>query len=120
MKRILVIDDDSRLRHHCAAILRQDGHEVREAADGREGAEFARRDLPDLILCDITMPGMNGHRVLETLRADPATAHLPFVFLTGWNEAADVRMGMNLGADDYLTKPAEPADLLAADRKSVV
>ena len=94
MKRILVID----------------------ARNGREGVERARRDLPDLVLCDITMPEMNGHRVLETLRGEARTAHLPFVFLTGWNELEDVRTGMNLGADDYLTKPVSPDELLTAIR----
>jgi DNA-binding NarL/FixJ family response regulator len=76
--------------------------------------ELARRDRPQLVVCDITMPEMNGHRVLETLRAEPATAHLPFIFLTGWGERDDIRAGMNLGADDYLVKPIEPADLIAA------
>jgi DNA-binding NarL/FixJ family response regulator len=75
---------------------------------------LAGREKPDLVLCDITMPEMNGHRVLEALRADSATAHLPFVFLTGWGEREDLRTGMNLGADDYLVKPVEPAELLAA------
>lgn len=116
MKRILVIDDDARLRQHFAEILRLDGLQVSEARNGREGVELARQELPDLVLCDITMPEMNGHRVLETLRAEPRTAHLPFIFLTGWNEQADVRTGMNLGADDYLTKPVTPDDLLAAVR----
>jgi DNA-binding NarL/FixJ family response regulator len=116
VKRILVIDDDARLRQHFAEILRLDGLQVIEARNGREGVDRARQELPDLVLCDITMPEMNGHRVLETLRAEPRTAHLPFIFLTGWNEPADVRTGMNLGADDYLTKPVTPDDLLAAVR----
>lgn len=116
VKRILVIDDDARLRQHFAEILRLDGHQVIEARNGREGIELARKESPDLVLCDITMPEMNGHRVLETLRASPATAALPFIFLTGWSEQEDVRTGMNLGADDYLTKPVVPDDLLAAVR----
>lgn len=116
VKRILVIEDDAKLRHHFAELLKLDGYEIIEARNGREGVERARRDLPDLVLCDITMPEMNGHRVLETLRAEPRTAHLPFVFLTGWNEVEDVRTGMNLGADDYLTKPVAPDDLFAAVR----
>ncbi|MBI5692779.1 MAG: response regulator transcription factor [Verrucomicrobia bacterium] len=116
MKRILVIEDDARLRQHFAEILRLDGHEVIETRNGREGVERARRDPPDLVLCDITMPEMNGHRVLETLRGEPRTAHLPFIFLTGWNEQEDVRTGMNLGADDYLTKPVAPDELIAAVR----
>ncbi len=116
VKRILVIDDDARLRQHYAELLKLDGYAVTEARNGREGVESARKDVPDLVLCDITMPEMNGHRVLETLRGEPRTAHVPFVFLTGWSEQGDVRTGMNLGADDYLTKPVAPEDLLAAIR----
>lgn len=114
VKRILVIDDEAKLRKQFAALLALEGFAVSEARNGREGIELARRDRPDLVMCDITMPEMNGHRVLETLRAEPATAHVPFIFLTGWGERDDVRAGMNLGADDYLVKPVEPADLVAA------
>jgi DNA-binding NarL/FixJ family response regulator len=116
VKKILVIDDEAKLRRQFAEILRLEGYEVTEARNGREGVEQARRDPPDLVLCDITMPEMNGHRVLETLRAEPRTAHLPFVFLTGWSEREDIRAGMNLGADDYLTKPVVPDELVAAIR----
>jgi DNA-binding NarL/FixJ family response regulator len=116
VKRILVIEDDARLRQQCLEVLRLEGYEVFEARNGREGIERARRELPDLVLCDITMPEMNGHRVLETLRAEPRTAHLPFVFLTGWGEQQDVRTGMNLGADDYLVKPMAPDELADAVR----
>jgi DNA-binding NarL/FixJ family response regulator len=116
VKKILVIDDDAKLRRQCVEVLKLDGFEVAEARNGREGVERARQDLPDLVLCDITMPEMNGHRVLEALRAEPKTAHLPFVFLTGWGEQADIRTGMNLGADDYLVKPMSPDELTAAVR----
>ncbi len=116
MKRILLIDDESKFRDLYGEVLRAEGYEVIEARHGREGVERARRDAPDLIVCDITMPEMNGHRVLEALRGDPRTAHLPFVFLTGWDSPADLRTGMNLGADDYLTKPAPPDELCAAVR----
>jgi DNA-binding NarL/FixJ family response regulator len=114
VKRILLIDDEAKLRKQFAALLALEGFTVVEARNGREGIEVARREQPDLVICDITMPEMNGHRVLETLRSEPATAHLPFVFLTGWGEKDDIRSGMNLGADDYLVKPVEPADLVAA------
>ncbi len=116
MKRILVIDDDAKLRQHYIDLLKLEGYAVTEARNGREGVERARAEVPDLVLCDITMPEMNGHRVLETLRGEPRTAHVPFVFLTGWSEQEDVRTGMNLGADDYLTKPVAPDDLAAAIR----
>ena len=114
VKRILVIDDEAKLRKQFAALLNLEGFTVIEARNGREGVEVARRERPDLVICDITMPEMNGHRVLETLRAEPATKHLPFVFLTGWGERDDVRTGMNLGADDYLVKPVEAGDLISA------
>lgn len=114
VKRILVIEDDARLRSQCVELLKLEGYDVAEAKNGREGVERARHAVPDLIICDITMPEMNGHRVLETLRAEAATANVPFVFLTGWSEQQDVRTGMNLGADDYLTKPVVPDELFAS------
>lgn len=116
MKRILVTDDDAKLRKQFRTLLELEGYEIVEARNGREGVELARRERPDLMICDVTMPEMNGHRVLETLRNEPETAHLPFIFLTGWGEREDLRTGMNLGADDYLVKPIEPADLIAAVR----
>lgn len=116
MKRILVIDDDARLRQQCVELLRLEGYDVVEARNGREGVDLATREVPDLVLCDVTMPEMNGHRVLEQLRGEPRTAHVAFVFLTGWSERNDVRTGMNLGADDYLVKPVVPDELTAAVR----
>lgn len=96
------------------ALLATEGHVTIEARNGREGAALARNERPDLVVCDITMPEMNGHRVLQALREDTATAHVPFIFLTGWGEREDLRTGMNLGADDYLVKPVEPQDFIAA------
>jgi CheY-like chemotaxis protein len=100
VEKILVIDDDAKMRRQVAALLAAEGFATVEARHGREGVELARRESPDLVVCDITMPEMNGHRVLQTLREDPATGHLPFIFLTGWGERDDLRTGMNLGADD--------------------
>lgn len=114
MKRILVIDDETKLRKQFVSLLSLEGYTVIEARNGREGVEIARKEVPDLIVCDITMPEMNGHRVLETLRAEARTAHLPFIFLTGWDEQEDVRAGMNLGADDYLTKPVNPSEFISS------
>jgi DNA-binding NarL/FixJ family response regulator len=114
VEKILVIDDDAKMRRQLAALLASEGYATVEARNGREGVLLAKSAKPDLVLCDITMPEMNGHRVLEAVRADAATAHLPFVFLTGWGEREDLRTGMNLGADDYLVKPIEPAELFTA------
>jgi len=114
VKRILVIDDEAKLRKQFAALLSLEGFTVIEARNGREGVELARKENPDLVVCDITMPEMNGHRVLETLRSEARTAHLPFIFLTGWNEQEDLRTGMNLGADDYLVKPVDPAEFISS------
>ncbi len=114
VEKILVIDDDPKIRKQTCALLQTEGYATIEARNGREGITLARSEKPTLVLCDITMPEMNGHRVVETLRQDPATAHLPFIFLTGWSEKSDQRTGMNLGADDYLVKPVEPLDLLGA------
>jgi DNA-binding NarL/FixJ family response regulator len=112
--KILVIDDDAMMRRQITALLAEEGYATVEARNGREGVTLAAKEKPNLVLCDITMPEMNGHRVLEAVRADGAIAHLPFIFLTGWGEKEDLRTGMNLGADDYLVKPVEPAELLAA------
>jgi DNA-binding NarL/FixJ family response regulator len=114
VEKILVIDDDAMMRRQITALLAAEGYGTAEARNGREGLALAAKEKPALVLCDITMPEMNGHRVLEAVRADPAIAHLPFIFLTGWGEKEDLRTGMNLGADDYLVKPVEPAELLAA------
>jgi DNA-binding NarL/FixJ family response regulator len=114
MKTILIIEDDAGLRENLRDILRLEGFTAWEAADGATGIALAGGHRPDLILCDITMPGADGHAVLAALKQNPATAGIPFVFLTARSEHADVRRGMNLGADDYLGKPVDIDDLLTA------
>src|SRR6187402_1376225 len=116
MTRILLIEDQAPMRRKLSLMLRMEGFEVLAAENGRVGLEVARREKPDLILCDVMMPELDGHGVLENLRADPITATLPFIFLTAKGDKPDVRQGMNLGADDYLTKPVGRVDLLAAIR----
>lgn len=116
MDRILVIDDERRLRETIETILRLEGYEVTSAVDGRRGVQAARDQPPDIIVCDVTMPELDGHGVLRELRADPELADIPFIFLTASDEQADVRAGMNIGADDYLTKPLVKCDLLDAIR----
>src|ERR1039457_4934210 len=114
MKKILVIEDDPAMRANLRDILEMENFSPLLASNGREGIAVAKRELPDLILCDVQMPKQDGHEVLETLRADAVTARIPFIFLTAKGERADVRTGMNLGADDYLVKPVRVVDLLEA------
>lgn len=114
MKRILIIEDDAQTRRNLATILRMEGYDPVLAADGREGIEAARRERPALILCDVMMPELDGHGVIASLREDEATAHIPFIFLTARGERADIRAGMNLGADDYIIKPVTACELIAA------
>lgn len=114
MKKILIIEDEEQTRKNLAIILRMEGHDAVTASDGRLVLEAARREHPDLILCDVMMPPLDGHGVLAALREDPATAAIPFIFLTARGERQDLRTGMNLGADDYLTEPATARELLAA------
>jgi DNA-binding NarL/FixJ family response regulator len=116
MKKILVIEDEPEMRRNLVTMLRLEKFAPLAAEHGRAGLEQARKELPDLILCDVMMPELDGHGVLAALRADPATAGIPFIFLTAKGEKVDIRSGMNLGADDYLTKPVAKADLLAAVR----
>ncbi len=116
MKKILVIEDEPEMRRNLLTILRLERFQPLEAAHGRAGVELARRERPDLILCDVMMPEMDGHEVLAALRQDPNLKATPFIFLTARGEKPDVRTGMNLGADDYLTKPVVKAELLSAIR----
>ena len=116
MARILVIEDETSLREDIAELLGFEGFEVFQAEDGPHGVEMARIQKPDLIVCDIAMPGMTGYDVLEALRADPETMGIPFIFLTAMIERSFVRHGMEMGADDYITKPFTHGELLSAIR----
>ncbi|HYE30351.1 MAG TPA: response regulator transcription factor [Methylomirabilota bacterium] len=116
MPKILVIEDEVKMRRNLLTILQMENFEAIGAENGHEGVEAARRELPDLILCDVMMPGCDGYNVLERIRSDHATADIPLIFLTACGEKQDFRHGMNLGADDYLTKPCPTEDLLAAIR----
>jgi len=105
MKKILVIDDEEWLREMVHMALHQRGFDVVEAENGATGVETARRELPDLILCDVNMEKMDGYHTLANLRNDTATASIPFILMTGLADHAGMRHGMELGADDYLPKP---------------
>src|SRR5437773_4963648 len=114
MKKILVIEDEPEMRRNITALLRYHGYEPVAAENGRQGIETARREKPDLVLCDVMMPELDGHAVLQALQADASLARIPFIFLTAKGEKDDLRSGMNLGADDYRTKPVANADLVRA------
>lgn len=112
-KTILIIDDEESMRLVCRSVLEDAGYSVVEATDGEAGLSAALEQLPDLILCDIEMPRKNGFEVLEMFRARPSTSSIPFIFLTGRSEKSVLRKGMDLGADDFLTKPFTGDQLIA-------
>lgn len=114
MRTILIIEDQPDMRENIATILEMENYAVLTASTGEEGLELARQEKPDLILCDVMMPGLDGHSVLRKLRENRTIAGTPFIFLTAKGEKQDLRAGMNLGADDYLTKPVTATDLLQA------
>lgn len=115
-KKILVIEDEPEMRRNLTTILKLEKFAPLAAENGRVGLELARREKPDLILCDIMMPELDGHAVVQALRTEAQLAAIPFIFLTAKGERLDQRTGMNLGADDYLTKPINKEDLLDAIR----
>lgn len=112
MSKILVIEDEEPVRANLVEMLDAEGFQVIQAANGQMGVRLAREYLPDVILCDIMMPELDGYGVLDALRQDSATAMLPFIFLSARADRSDVRQGMNLGADDYLAKPFTRDELL--------
>jgi DNA-binding NarL/FixJ family response regulator len=114
MSKILLIEDEPTIRDNLVSILEMEDHQALAAENGRKGVELATAHRPELILCDVMMPGLDGYGVLKALRADEATARIPFIFLTARGERADIRAGMNLGADDYLVKPVRVEELLNA------
>ena len=113
---ILVIDDDELICEMISSSLRMEGFETISALDGNEGIEAARKHAPDLIICDVMMPKLDGFATLSAIRQDPRTATTPFIFLTGQTTKSDMRQGMDLGADDFLAKPVMVDELLAAIR----
>lgn len=119
MNRVLIIEDDAIARRQLAQLFRFEQFEVAEAESGEAGIAAALDATPDLIVCDIMMPGTDGFGVLESLRRRRETALTPFIFLTAKAGGKDVRLGMNEGADDYITKPFEPDALLAAARQRI-
>ena len=114
MKRILLIEDDTVLRENTAELLQLLDYEVTTGVNGKIGLKLAKTQLPDLIVCDIMMPELDGYGVLEALSKNEDTKYIPFIFLSAKTERVDVRKGMNLGADDYITKPFTEDELISA------
>ncbi len=113
-KKILLIEDNKEMRENTAEILELATYKVFTAKNGKDGVELAQRELPDLIICDIMMPVLDGYGVLFLLAKNEDTANIPFIFLTAKAERSDLRKGMDMGADDYLTKPFDDIELLNA------
>ena len=120
MARVLVVDDEAPIRLLCRVNLEAEQMEVLEAGDGPSGLEAARKELPDVILLDVMMPGLDGWRVAEELLEDPATSSIPIVFLTARAELRDRARGLDLGGLDYVTKPFNPVDLAPLIRDLIV
>ena len=114
MIKILLIEDNLEVRENTQEILELASYEVLTAENGKIGVEMAKEIVPDLIICDIMMPELDGYGVLELLSKNKATKQIPFIFLSAKTERSDVRKGMNLGADDYITKPFTEDDLISA------
>jgi len=114
VKKILLIEDDLLILETTADFIETAGYEVLRASGGDEGVIQAKVQMPDLILCDILMPGLNGHEVYRILQQDITTADIPFIFLSSLSDKHDIRTGMEMGADDYITKPADPGELLTS------
>ena len=114
MKKILLIEDDIVLRENTAELLELSGYKVETASNRRGGIEVAKKYLPNLIVCDIMMPELDGYGVLESLSKNDSTKYIPFIFLSAKTERQDIRKGMDLGADDYITKPFNEEELISA------
>lgn len=113
-KKVLVIDDNNDIRENTAEILELAGYKTLTAENGKQGVEKALKEKPDIIVCDIMMPELDGYGVLHLLKKNPDAQHIPFIFLTARTERSDQRKGMEMGADDYITKPFEDIELLNA------
>lgn len=114
MKKVLLIEDDAVLRENTAELLELSDYEVMTAPNGKIGVNQAKKSIPDIIICDIMMPELDGYGVLDEMAKNTKTKYIPFIFLSAKTERKDIRKGMNLGADDYITKPFSEEELVSA------
>jgi CheY-like chemotaxis protein len=119
MNKILIIEDELETRDMFVEALIEEGFEAISAKNGRMGIQKIQEDIPDLIICDVTMPELNGYQVLTTLRQDPRTATIPFIFISALSNEAERHEAMRLGASGYLCKPCTVEQLLEAIAKFV-
>jgi CheY-like chemotaxis protein len=112
MPRVLVVDDDPQVLRLLRLNFEMEGYDVVSATNGEEALQHVRGDSPDVVVCDVMMPGIDGLEVVRRLRADPDTVTLPLVVVSAKAQRGDIREGLNLGADAYVTKPFDPAELL--------
>src|SRR5690606_1251808 len=113
IKKILIVDDSATERHVLVTLLESKGYSIVTASNGEEGVAAAKRELPDLILMDVVMPGMNGYQATRTISRDDATKHIPVIMCTSKDQETDKIWGMRQGALDYMVKPVDGAALLA-------
>jgi DNA-binding response OmpR family regulator len=111
-RTVLIVDDDTVILRLLEVNFEMEGFLVRTAVDGQEGLEVARAEAPDIIISDVMMPRMNGLELVATLKSDPATAAIPVILLSAKAQVSDIKAGLDAGADDYVTKPFEPHDLV--------
>jgi len=112
MKRILLVEDNEMIRENTAELLELMNYAVLTARNGQEGLEVACREVPDLIICDIMMPEMNGYHLLQALRCQQSTLNVPFIFFTASAEKSEIKKGLDMGATDYIVKPFDADDQL--------
>ena len=119
VNKILIIEDNPDVRENVAEILELSGYRVSTAENGKIGVQLASKEQPNLIICDVMMPELDGFGVLHILSKNPKTDSIPFIFLTAKAEKVDFRKGMNLGADDYITKPFDHKELFKVTSKRI-
>lgn len=112
MSKILIVDDSPTETHVLSTMLESNGYEIVTADSGEAGVEVAKQEIPDLILMDVVMPGLNGFQATRQLKKEPSTTHIPVVIVTTKNQETDKIWGMRQGAKDYLTKPVEEGNLI--------
>jgi len=117
--KILVVEDTIAIREEICDILEMEGYQILQASDGKIGYEMALKESPDLIISDILMPSLDGFEMFEKLQARTGTSAIPLIFLSAKSKKEDIRIGMNLGADDYLTKPINIKDLINAVQNKI-